>query len=393
MTRSTKKLSELQRAQLFVSAGGRCEFPGCSRVVDYHDITCEPALFFEAAHIVAASPDGPRGDPVRSDVLAADLDNFLLLCRNHHKPIDKMGEGHDYDEKELLRFKERHEDRVRTLLSIDPHERSVVLEVTGTIGGQKTTYAVSEMNSAVVRASDFKRSPARQQPLRVSLDDLGTTDGDPDGHGLNATVIRNRIEREMTLVDDDRASVSLFALAPMSDLANLGVALGNKRAVHHHVRDPYLGSWEWSEPDAVDDIGYRCAWPRELPRSAASAGAAAGIKSIAIAFDLSGFFDRSLIARRAPGMPLISLTVPKPSRSLVRCEKDIAEFSRVWRELADELCRSLSDLASLHVFPAMPACLSVEVGRQLPVKQLDSVWFYDANKSRPDGISLPIRIG
>ena len=392
MTRSIKKLSELQRAQLFVSAGGRCEFPGCGQVVDYHDITREPALFFEAAHIVAASSDGPRGDPVRSDALAADLDNFLLLCRNHHKPIDKMGEGHDYDEEELLRFKERHEDRVRTLLSIDPHERSIVLEVTGTIGGQRTTYAVSEMNSAVVRASDFKRSPARQQPLRVPLDDLGTTDGDPEDHGLNATVIRNRIEREMALVDDDRASISLFALAPMSDLANLGVALGNKRVVHHHVRDRHRGSWEWSDPDAPDDIEYQCDWPQRLSRGAASAGAS-GIESIAIAFDLSGIFDRSLIARRASGMPLISLTVPKPSRSLVRCEKDIAEFSRVWRELADELCQGLPDLASLHLFPAMPACLSVEVGRQLPVKQLDSVWFYDANKARPDGISLPIRIG
>jgi len=43
------------------------------------------------AHIVAEKPDGPRGDPARSPLLADAIENLMLLCDVHHRLIDREG--------------------------------------------------------------------------------------------------------------------------------------------------------------------------------------------------------------------------------------------------------------------------------------------------------------
>jgi hypothetical protein len=67
------------------------------------------------SHIVAFSPDGPRGDPYRSKQLEKAMANLMLTCRDHGKIIDDKTREDDYPEHLLLEFKREHEQRIRLL--------------------------------------------------------------------------------------------------------------------------------------------------------------------------------------------------------------------------------------------------------------------------------------
>lgn len=57
----TRDVGERTRLILYVRAGGRCEFDGCNQFLIEHHLTKREGNYGEAAHIVAFSPEGPRG--------------------------------------------------------------------------------------------------------------------------------------------------------------------------------------------------------------------------------------------------------------------------------------------------------------------------------------------
>lgn len=81
---------------------------GCNKPLQRTDLTLGKMNTAYIAHIVADSPDGPRGDEHRSELLAKDFNNLMLLCDTHHRLIDREDiEGHPEDR--LLKIKEEQE--------------------------------------------------------------------------------------------------------------------------------------------------------------------------------------------------------------------------------------------------------------------------------------------
>src|SRR6266545_713371 len=58
----TRKIGPFTQLELFVRAGGRCEFNGCNEFLLEHRLTLTKGNFAQMAHIVAFSRDGPRGN-------------------------------------------------------------------------------------------------------------------------------------------------------------------------------------------------------------------------------------------------------------------------------------------------------------------------------------------
>src|SRR5438094_3939712 len=101
-SRSIPKLTQLV---LFVRAGGRCEFDGCNKYVLRHHLTLTEGNFGEMAHVVAFSPQGPRGAKGLSAKKLNSIANLMALCPDCHKLIDTHAD--DYSVKTLRRFKQR----------------------------------------------------------------------------------------------------------------------------------------------------------------------------------------------------------------------------------------------------------------------------------------------
>src|SRR5215204_5180030 len=114
------------RCVIWARAGGRCHFPGYKSLIGDYIAGNEDGNFGFIAHIVAETPGGPRGDPVRSPALADEPANLMLLCHPHHKLID-VDEKDDYPEQRLLDIKAAHEDRIRIVTAIAADRASHVL--------------------------------------------------------------------------------------------------------------------------------------------------------------------------------------------------------------------------------------------------------------------------
>ena len=136
-TGRTNALSPLTRMILWAKAAGRCQYSGCNKSLIGDLISgAEDKNFGFVAHIVADTPTGPRGDPIRSPLLSDDVNNLMLLCHVHHKLID-VDAVDQHPEERLLAMKAAHEQRVEIVTAIDDDRASHVLRYAANIGGHE----------------------------------------------------------------------------------------------------------------------------------------------------------------------------------------------------------------------------------------------------------------
>lgn len=81
---------QLTILQLCAASAGRCQFDGCNQYLFQDELTLAEFNKSNVAHIVASSPNGPRGDFRRSHQLSDQLSNLMLMCPAHHKEIDNF---------------------------------------------------------------------------------------------------------------------------------------------------------------------------------------------------------------------------------------------------------------------------------------------------------------
>ena len=102
----TTSAADIKR--LWGRAAGRCSYPECGvdclAFLESKDLT----VIGEMAHVVARSPDGPRGQSRHPD---DRYSNLILLCPNHHTLVDKAPEG-KFPAQMLLEWKAEHEREV-----------------------------------------------------------------------------------------------------------------------------------------------------------------------------------------------------------------------------------------------------------------------------------------
>lgn len=167
--------SQVQVA-LWAKAGGRCEYRGCNEDL-IGDLIAgrEDGKFGFTAHIVADSPDGPRGDPIRSPLLAKDLSNLMLLCAKHHKAVD-VDYLADHPEDVLLEMKTEHEERIAVVTGIARARRPRHSIRCGYCQERRTHLGAFNLFSYAARPPSRRRSDNRYRVswlrLRRSRNDL-----------------------------------------------------------------------------------------------------------------------------------------------------------------------------------------------------------------------------
>lgn len=99
------------RSALFEIAQGTCNFPECREPVVKH-LDSGPEVVADIAHIRAAKPSGPRFDPSMTDADRASYSNLILLCRAHHKVVDR--DPNRFDAELLGHWKRQREEQTMT---------------------------------------------------------------------------------------------------------------------------------------------------------------------------------------------------------------------------------------------------------------------------------------
>lgn len=238
--------------ELTYLAGWRCQFAGCGRDLKRHGATGARGRFSYFAHIVAASPSGPRGHALLSKLLASDISNFMLLCDECHREIDKINPA-KYTVEVLRKMREDSIAEVRRLLDTLQHTPAEVIAFIGNIAGQPAPFSMVDAHEALW-AAGLRSSQAK--PARYF---------DPGGHhhGVHTPAYWGSLFQQMksdipalqTLLNGTRTGVArprlaIFPLHGTSVLLLAGRVLGDAAATHlfqpHRNKVGPGTRWAWA---------------------------------------------------------------------------------------------------------------------------------------------------
>lgn len=330
-------------------------------------LTGQDVVLGEYCHIIGDSDKGPRGDSTRSAELAQDPSNLILCCARCHKTIDEGKLEDEYPEARLLSMKREHEQHVQRLYDATNVKRSIPFIVTGRINRTPTAIQTDIARAAVLRKTGYSRFPSHEEEV-LDLNHIRYT----EDHPLYWATVKQEVDDMLNaflrrVTDRQIQHLDLFALAQIPALAYIGALIGDRVpvTVHQPQREP-LDRWTWPVNPAMPAPTFSFTLPDQD-----------SIEELAVSFSISGAVKATDIERALPNVPLATFFVENPSTSVVDCEAVQQGFVKTWREFQTELHQRYGRLSKLHVFPALPISLAVELGRCVLPKVMPQMHMWD----------------
>jgi hypothetical protein len=350
-------------AKLWAKAAGRCEYDGCNKLLYKDDLTSEEINRAFVAHIVAASPDGPRGDATMSAQLVDDIDNVMLLCHDHHRLIDHEQVA-EHSVERLREMKKKHEDRIRMVTEIDAAKVSVPFVYGVNIGKEAVSIPRTELALAML-PDDY---PSENTVLLSHRDSSIYDSMDMYWASEAAQLDQKYLECLKPLVGrDDIDCVSVFALAPQPLLVKLGTKLTDLHKVKVYQKHREPDTWKWQTLDEPNPM--KIIHPHNKT------------KSPVLVFSLSTkAISRRVRKRYGDEASIWEVTAKNPGNDMLRSADQLEEFRKITRKVLDDINASSSE-QSIKVFMAMPAACAVELGRVWMPKADKQLVLFDKNNA------------
>ncbi len=345
-------ISDATTLRLWVQAGGRCEYHACNRYLLEDELTGYPLNLAERAHIIGATeaPGSPRGDDPLPVSDRSDVDNLMLLCRDHHRVIDRLLREHGIDG--LRRMKRDHEDRIRLLTGLQEDAATVVVRAIGGIRDAPVDVPRAAVLAAVVADGHFPRFPLAMagEDLEIDLRVLPAED-EPGYWEAGERIIAARAARIRDAQQPIR-HLSIFALTRIPFLVALGFHLDDKipTTVYGRRRDG-TGDAGWGfDPDA-QPVEF------DVRHIAGPAGAPHVAVAVSITNDVAAAAgDASTVYELAPrGLP--------HGRVLLAARTSLDRFADAYHRLLGRIEADHADCEVVELYAAVPAAGAVQLGR------------------------------
>ncbi len=366
MPKSTRKnIPDHIALKLWVHAGGRCEFPSCNELVWRDKLTFKEDNFSHIAHIVAASPDGPRGKKDTSANLQVDFDNLMLVCLTHSKLIDGRNSS-EYSTEQLREYKQKHEERIMRQTAIGPENATVPVRFQANIGERRV-----EVSKALTYQALYPLFPADDKGVFLDFSSKAGT-GDQDFWTEFAREITEKVKQDFRKGNGEQRyeHLSIFALGPIPLLVNLGNQIGNTVPAVLYQKHRDTEDWKWKEEPKNDPFQYRVTKND-------------GIGSdIALVLSLSGKITEPEYRKIVGNAPVYEIEIDKPETSFLSYRSRLDKFRMVYRQLLNEIRAKHGADCKIHLFPAIPAPIAVLCGRELLPKSDPQMLVYDNDKSK-----------
>ncbi len=361
---SVSDIPERVKIRLWGKAAGRCQYEGCPARLWLDSLTKVEFNTAYIAHIIADKPNGPRGHPVFSEQLKSDISNLMLMCDTHHRLIDKEDvAGHSVET--LVEMKRRHEERVELVTSLTVDKQSHVLLYGANIGQHNALVSWKKATQAMLP----HRYPAEKPAFELGLKNSPFQDDEP----TYWLIERESLQRQFAQAVKPRLAAghvehfSVFGLAPQPLLMELGCLLSDIRAadVYQLHREP--PNWMWQEdPQGFEYILHEPGERKE---------------TVALNLSLSATVDNSrLISVLGCDVSIWTLTAERPNNDLLKSKEQLSKFRQVFRGILDRIKAIHGQDAVLHLFPAVPVAIAIEIGRVWMPKADLPRRIYDQNR-------------
>lgn len=378
-----------------MQAAWRCQFAGCGKDLSTHFATGAKGNFSYLAHIVASSPEGPRGDPVQSARLASSEENVMLLCDECHRLIDRVAPS-QYSAQTLREMKASNVAAVRRLLDSLQYPEVEPIMLVGNISGQVHHYSPSDTEQALLKAG-LRQSKSRPEFFCRNGDVLHNPHSAAYWESLFAALRHDipGLQRLLTGTGTNRARprLAVFPLHGTSILILGGRLIGDTGGVdvfqfhRDQVARNLGGQWAWPEVAPMPD-----ATKYEFQTLRPSAGEDEACLVISLTYDIAP--DRLTEACFADGefkLPTIRLTADRFSADVIQHPKDLELFGAT----LDAALRVLQDdwkVRRIHLFVGAPASSCFRVGQKMQARHQASFLCHETGTGRGSPFMQTIEI-
>lgn len=362
------------RLQVWTEAAGRCQFRHCNTPLWYNELTLNDTNFGEMAHIIGASKKGPRGND-RSEELARDPKNIMIVCDRCHKEIDDGVLRELYPAKILIAMKEEHSSRVRVLLD-QPSKKTRPLILNSQIGGQTSSFGDRSIKNAIL--PDYPAGLSEDW-YRIEIGSFNRAK--PEAWEIAKYKVAEEVDRVTRSLSSGKVShLSVFALAPQPILMHLGRLLGDKISL------------QVFEPMRVDDQDLKWKWESEDGESTefSTGRVKQGIgENVILLLALSDYLHEDKYKAMIKGNPHVyQCSIENPRQGFLKKRSEKAAFISTCRSLLNRIQKEIGKDCKIHVLPAMPASLAVEFGRLIqPTKDPDIYIYEECDGQNPTMIT------
>jgi hypothetical protein len=339
------KIPDKTVIKLWTLYGGRCGYEGCNKALWQDDLTLAQMNRAYIAHIYGVNPGSARYDSVKSSQLATDITNLMLMCDKHHRLIDHEGKN-DHPASRLKAMKRNHEERIKLLTSIQPDKKSHIILYEANIGQQSPMVNWDKAAIAMIP----NHYPAEKPAIELGVWNSSFRDHE-DVYWDNE---REQLNRKFNEIIKPRLRnmphLSIFAIAPQPLLIELGRLFSDIPAadVYQLHREP--PDWIWQEhPEGFE---YLVSGPKNKSNI------------VALNLSLSATIDNNRIKEViGPETSIWTVSIDRPNNDFLKSREQLLLFRQTFRRLMDEIKSSHGQNTILHVFPAVPVSIAVEIGR------------------------------
>ena len=374
---SVTSITEKVRSLLWAKSAGRCEFDGCNKPLWRDGLTQIEMNFADVAHIIGDSADGPRGDVVLSVEYCNDVSNLMLMCLDHHRMIDQITSM--YSDEILRHMKNAHEERMERLTAIKPDRTSHVLIYQGMIGEQQPKIDYRDAWSAM--APEWY--PSTKLPITLGLHNFSFQDHEQEFWRLEGKNLARQFNikvRPFLSSEVETNHFSIFAFAAQPLLIKLGTLFSDIHPAEIYQRHREPPTWAWLPGPEVFEY--------QTIESDSSE------QNVALNLSLSATIDRSRIEQLFEDKRFSEwkLTIENPNNDFLKSRAQLQMFRMELRKLLNRIKSKHGENAILHVFPAVPVSVAVEIGRVWQPKADLPMIIYDQNR-KLTGFTKALTIG
>lgn len=353
---------------VWARSAGRCQFEGCNEDLTTHLVAANrSANKGYVAHIIGSSSGGPRGDSKRSEELAKNPDNVMLLCDGCHREIDRE-HPEKYPENRLREMKRNHEDWVARGVSLGLSSQSHILRFTNRIETNETAIPLDECIHAM---RGIGKTSASFDAIDLKLGLTGHNEIDNVYWAAEPGDLENFFYKRLEgfFNSGKFRHLSVFGFGPMPLLIKLGRLLPDLHdiEVFSRHREP-SPTWTWkSEP-----AGLR---PHTIEGRVET-------KRVAIKLCITDKISDARIhaVLGEEDLSIWEITCAEPGYDVLRTREDLVEFRKVVRTTFNRIKEVHGETVEVFVFPAAPAACCIDFGRVWQPKAHRPMEIYDQAK-------------
>lgn len=361
---------------VWIQAAGHCELCGTDLTYDYR--VGKPMRWGEVAHIMPASPKGPRADnehdETKAEALTNNSNNLMLLCPNCHDRIDRDADG--YPESDLTDLHQAYLMRIKLAATTPDGGRAIPVIV------QSQHFATTNEISTrdLLMAMSAEGLTAIGHEIRIIFPPPGPRGRDKLYWQQIKDSIQFEFENKLRKRGGsygDMPTLAIVGLADIPALILLGQSIGDrsKRLLFSANREHGL---KWPDTSAA------------VPKFVFSLPPE-GTGPIALILSVSAQVPKQDIIDVLEDARVAEFSIPEPSYMVVKNRSVIHEFRNALQVCLSQLEAITKD--PIHVFAAVPAALAIEFGALLTTEHQHPYRIYDRSKLHDNAFIPTLSLG